>query len=123
MKTATRTVSGANTAEAPPVRPEDRTAGKNENSRIVHVTDEFRGRRALPPRPCNFRKSGARKRARKAWAPAPPAAPPEVPPRSRRFLLVAPPATIQESGSHTPRTSLPTLQTARTSLFPRRTAA
>src|SRR3954464_14284091 len=57
MKTATRAASGANTADAPPVGPENRTAGKNEYSRIMHVTDEFRGRRALPPRPCNFRKA------------------------------------------------------------------
>src|SRR5690349_10321874 len=56
MKTATRTVLEATTERAPPVRPGGRTAGKNENNRIVHVTDEFRGRQPLPPRPCNFRR-------------------------------------------------------------------
>src|SRR4051812_6161680 len=48
MKTATRTVSEATKAEAPPVRPENRTAGKNRFRMGVHETLSGR-RRESPP--------------------------------------------------------------------------
>src|SRR3954447_11279258 len=51
MKTATRTVSGANTADAPPVRSENRTAGKNRFRMVVHETLSVRRREVSPLTP------------------------------------------------------------------------
>src|SRR3954462_12946943 len=48
MKTATRTVSGANTADAPPVGAENRTAGKNRFRMVVHETLSVRRREVSP---------------------------------------------------------------------------
>src|SRR4051794_13106733 len=51
MKTATRTVSGANTADAPPVGPENRTAGENRFRMVGHETLSVRRREVSPLTP------------------------------------------------------------------------
>src|SRR3954447_9402993 len=105
MKTATRTVSGANTADAPPVGPENRTAGKNRFRMVVHETLSVR-RREVSPRLPHLPELFSR--ARTVPAPAPPATPPVAPQRLRRSPPAVRPSSSQASVSRTPQSDLPT---------------